>query len=223
MSLFSKKEKITTHDFCTRYYEEHVFAPDIAGSDPWELFIETSHEMIAMEDSNFRNVKISVFADEVLALRLEVIGLAWSHNLSDTIAINQSEFTRQYLKDRDDEILWDYMGDYNQAVARSTMSGLDPNSQAGHAQITSQNSMRADLFEEYVSKGLDGTVVARALNRLGSERTWKSNMTHSYLSFKLTDRLSQGISEGARWVLISLIKGFYDGACESLASVNITG
>jgi hypothetical protein len=119
------------------------------------------------------------------------------------------------------ESLWELMETYNQATARSTTHGADPESRSGRARLTFLNQMRASLFDEWIAKGFDGGAVARAANRMGSEIPWKARSTHTYLSFALTDQLDVEINEDARLSIFSIIKGFYDGAKESIKEVKI--
>ena len=178
MGLFSSKRKTTTEVFSKEFYDQSVFAPNIAGSDPWFLFCEGSQKMIAASDHRFNQVKTDSLMDELKALRLEVVGLAWLHQVKDKFAPVQSDFTKRYLESKGAASIWQMMEAYNKAVARSTTLGVDPNTSGGRARITFINQMRAGIFDEWYKLGYDPEAVARAANRLASDVAWKTKAVH---------------------------------------------
>lgn len=222
MGLFSRKPKTTTDAFCSQFYDSFVFAPAIAGIDPWAAFCETNRNMIGEHDSAFLSVDLDRLMAELRTLRLEVFGIAWLHHVKDTFAPVQSDFTMRNLHDRGASDLWDGMETYNQATARSTSGGYDPKSATGRSYLTFLSQMRTSLFDSWVEQGFDPKVAARAANRLGSDVPWKANRTHTYLSFTLTDRLAVEIKEEARVAILAVIDGFYGGAKEAIQEVRIT-
>ena len=221
MSLFSKKRKASTEEFCKEFYDQYVFAPEISGSDPWQLFCETNYRLIAEADPSFRRTDLTLFMSELRAVRLEIFSLAWQHYLKDKYAPSQSHFTKHYLEVLSDEDIWSSMETYNQAIARSTDGGHDPSTRSGRAHRVMMNELRMGKFKEWQNMGYDPVVVARAANRLGSGPAWKSRRVHTYISFALTDQLQCEITEEARYGIIATIQGFYDGSSESLRTVKI--
>ena len=113
------------------------------------------------------------------------------------------------------------MENYNQATARSTTGGHDPNSRKGRDYITFVNQMRVELFDNWVKLGYDPKAVARASNRLGSETPWKSKRVHTYLAFALTDKLDCEVNDEAMFRISAFIQGFYAGASEAIKEVKI--
>ena len=44
MGLFLRKGKVSTEKFCTEFYDQSIFSPDIDGVGPWKVFCETSYK-----------------------------------------------------------------------------------------------------------------------------------------------------------------------------------
>ncbi len=220
MGIFSRKRKVLIGEFCREFYDKAIFAPKIAGSDPWKLFCESCYKFIKEDDHTFGQVDLSSFTLELLAIRLEVFGVAWLHHVNDKFAPRQSEFTKSYLEELEHTDIWKSMGNYNQAIARSTTGDLDPNSKSDRAYNTFLNSLRVDFFNKW-SVGYDSEAVARAANRLESFRRWKSMGVHSYLSIALTDQLLCEVNDEAIYRITVIIQGFYNGAWESIKEVKI--
>jgi len=219
MGFFLYKSKISTDNFCKNIYDQLVFAPELRGVDLWKVMCETNYKMITDADPQFRKVDIEDLTSEMRALYLEVVGLAWLHHVKDKFAPIQSEFTKQYLKDKGVSELWQTMEDYNQATARATTSGYNPNSRTGRAGITFLNQVRANLFDEWYKLGYSADASTRAANRFGSKQVWKAVLT--CLSVTLTKRLGYEVNDDARMKIIFIIQGFFDGASESIKSVKI--
>lgn len=221
MGLFSRKRKISTIEFCTEFYNQSIFSPDIGGMDPWKTFCETFYKSIAEVDPAFGKVDISALISELRALRLEVFGIAWLHHVNDKFAPGQSEFTKHYLEENRIADIWESMENYNQATARSTTGAHDPNSRIGRGNLVYLNQRRVELFDEWSKLGYDPKAVARMANRLGSDTAWKTNRVHVYLSFALTDQLKCEVNDEARPRILAIIQGFYEGSSESIKEVKI--
>ena len=222
MGLFSKKPKVDSSQFCQDMYERFVFAPEIGGRDPHLLYSQTVLDQVSEADPKFRHVSFPELADELLALRLEVIGTAWSHKTKDKPALDQSEFTKLYLADSGWGELWEQMGAYNQAVAQSATYGADTNTRVGRARVTFINQMRTQVFDRWIQEGRDHEAAARVANRTGSEEGWKSGVSQGLLALELTRRLGHEGSDIIWSRLAAVAEGFYRGAVESLSEVKIT-
>lgn len=221
MGLFDRKPRMSTQEWCEYFYSNHVFAPPIGEADPWRLFCDAAHQQILRSDPAFSAVDVSDLSDQLLALRLEVIGIAWLLHVKDDLSPKQSECTRLHLLKHNREGLWDMMEPYNQAVAKSTVGGSDSNTRAGRTHIVFMNSMRTQLFDKWAAKVSDPKDAARSANRVGSNVPWKSHKTHVYLSFALTDQLQCEVNEEARKRMMAIIQGFFDGTSEELRKVKI--
>jgi hypothetical protein len=219
MGLFDRKPKMSVQDWCEHFYSNYVFASPIGGADPWQLFCNSARDQVAQSDPTFSDVDAVILSDQLLALRLEVIGIAWILRVKDDLSPKQSECTRLYLLNRNQESFWEMMEPYNQAVAKATVGGS--NSSTGRANITFMNSMRKQLFDKWTAMVSDPKDAARPANRFGSDVPWKSHKTHVYLSFALTDQLHCELNEEARKVLMAVIQGLFDGASEELLKVKI--
>lgn len=221
MGLFDRKPKITVQQWCNEFYSKSVFAPPICGVDPWQMFCNSVRNQVAQADSTVLRVDDQLLSDQLLALRLEVVGIAWMIRVKDDFSPRQSQCTQEYLANHNHDRYWDMMNPYNQAVAKATVGGSDGSTAAGRVHITFMNSMRTQLFKKWVAGVSDPKHAARAANRIGSEVPWKDQKTHIYLSFALTDQLQCEVNEEARRKLMAFIHGFFAGASEELKKVKI--
>jgi len=221
VGLFLQKRKVSTEEFCTEFYEQSIFSPEISGVDVWRIFCETSYKTIAEADSRFEQVAISPFTSELQALYLEVFGIAWVHCLKDRFAPEQSEFTKHYLEERGFAEIWEAMANYNQATAQSAEVGLDAKTRRGRARLVGINVLRTGLFDRWVALGYDPESVARAANRFGSHTASKSRWTKACLSLALTNRLECEVNTEAHLRIQGITHGFYAGASEAIKEVSI--
>ena len=221
MGLFDRKSKMSVQEWCEHFYSNYVFAPFIGKADPWQLFCNSNRDQVAQADPSFSKVDEAALSDQLLALRLEVIGIAWTLRVKDNLAHKQSESTRLYLQNYNQERFWEMMEPYNQAVAKATVGRSDSSTRTGRAHITFMNLMRTQLFNKWTTMVSDPKDAARPANRIGSDVPWKAHKTHVYLSFALTDQLQCEVNEEARKGLMAVIQGFFDGASEELQKVKI--
>ncbi len=222
MGIFSKKARLSTEDFCENFYNDYVFAPSLGETNPWYVYCEVLHRQLVQADSAFSAVNIPSFTEELLALRLEIIGIVWMLHVTEDLSPIQSECTRRYLSRNDRSDIWEKMEPYNQATGESTKAGFDYSTGTGRFRITFINQMRVGVFDKYVASGSDPIDAARAANRFGIKGgPWTSKKTHLCLSSALTRQLHCEPNEEARAVIIEIIQGFYDGFYDALYVVKI--
>jgi len=217
MGLFTKKPKVSVQAWCEDFYGNHVFAAPIGGVDPWQVICESVRKQVAQSDPTFLNVDTKDLSDELLALRLEVIGVVWSIRFKLELLPKQSECTRLYLLNHNQERVWRMMEPYNQAVAKAVIEGPD----VTEFLISYVNSKRSQAFEKWAPTVSDPKDAARAANRLGSGVPWESHQTHSYLANVLTTQLHCEVNGEARLKLLAYIDGFFRGASEALGETRI--
>jgi len=222
MGLTSRKTKIDAAEFSRDFYDRYVFGPDPTGGDFALVFADTTRRLVSEADASFVEVSVPKLKGELLAVRLEMIGTAWTHESRAEAALAISEFTKQYLANIDRSDLWEAMTDYNQAVAQSATYGADPKSRTGRARITFVNVTRANLFDGWVARGHDPEATARVANRAGSEVSWKVGITQRLLAIWLTRRLGFEGSDPVWERLAAVSCGFYQGAKEALQGVKLT-
>jgi len=221
MGLFNRNPKVTVQQWCDEFYNKYVFALPIGGANPWQVFCRSVRDQVVQADPAFSGVDEQILSDQLLALRLEVVGIAWMIRVKDEFSPKQSQCTQEYLANHNQDQYWEMMEPYNQAVAKAAVGGSDGSTAAGRAHITFMNSMRMQLFDKWVTTVSDPKHAARAANRIGTEVPGKGQKTHVYLSFALTDQLQCEVNEEARGRLIATIHGFFEGASEELKKVKI--
>lgn len=240
MGLFSHKPKISIKEFCRQFYDTQIFHPIIAGTDVGSVFFETVFSSVVEADQSFARVKRSAFEREMTALRVELFGLAWGHRFKqEKFTIPQSVFTRGYLEENGKLEVWDIMGEYNQAIAQSSVMTAT-GEQMGTAHVVSINKLRADMFDatvgawersginvwdtEPTSKGYQMVqCVARVANRIGADIRRNDCILVKRLAARLAARLRcrKDLESEALFRLQAVIFGLYEDAMEAIKSVNL--
>lgn len=221
MGLFSRKTKADAGQFSRDFYDRSVFGPDPTGGDFAERFAESTRRLVSEADPAFAALSLPKLKEELRALRLEMIGTAWTHESKPEAALAVSEFTKGYLAGIGRSDLWEAMTDYNKAVADSTTYGADPKTGSERARIVFVNTTRANLFEGWVTQGRDPEAAARVANRAGSETNWKSGITQFLVAVQMTRRLGIEDSDPIWERLAAVAYGFYQGAKEALEGVQL--
>ncbi len=222
MGLFSRKPKVGIEQFCREFYDSQIFHPIIADTDVGSVFFETVFNSVVEADHSFARVKRATFDREMTALRMELFGLAWCHRFKrEEFTIPQSLFTKRYLEENGKLEIWDTMGEYNQAIAISSDEIVT--GERRRAWVVSMNKLRSDLFDKWVEAGVDPKCVARALNRIGSDESWKKGTTLRRLTARLAARLRcrKDLESEAFFRLEAVIFGLYEGAEKAIKSVNL--
>ena len=133
MGIFSKKPKTTFEQFFHQFYDSQIFGPKTdgqdAGQDFWNKLLtsfaqETGHSVTAITPD--------LFQCEMAAIRMELLGLAWTHYLysqlekrylyeelnyfsdeQEQLTLWEINFTKTYLQKNNHSDVWDCMGVYN--------------------------------------------------------------------------------------------------------------
>jgi len=79
MGLFSRKTKTDGAEFANGFYDRFVFGPDPTGGDFAQTFAESTQRLIVEAAPSFEAVSLPKLKEELRALRLEMIGTAWTH------------------------------------------------------------------------------------------------------------------------------------------------
>jgi len=114
MGFFYRKQKTDAVEFCRDFYDRYVFGLDPSGGDFSMSFAEMTRRMVGETDPLFLQTDLSTLAEELRALRLEMVGTAWTHLSKEDAAIAVSEFTKSYLANINRVDLWEAMTAYNQ-------------------------------------------------------------------------------------------------------------
>lgn len=234
MGLLKRKPKIGTEEFCREFYDTQVFHPVVAGTDVGAVFWETAFDSVVEADQSFAAIDKAVFQREIMAIRLELFGLAWGHRFKqDKFAIEQTVFTKHYLEERNKSELWDIMGEYHQAIAESAMMTETGEQDVRQAALIMK--ARVDMFDKWVdAKKVDPSnpteqetaflrCVARVAGRIGTDIRRNDCILVKRLGARLADRLGCDINlkPEALFKLGAVIFGLYEGAIEAIKSVNL--
>jgi len=241
MRLFKRKPRVTIEQLCQEFYDTHIFNASIRGIDVWKLFCQTAFDSIVEADQSFAATDRDTFQVEMTALRMELFALAWMRRFKrEGLAVSQSLFTKCYLEEKGNLAIWDTMGEYNQAVARSattTETGQQVAGPLGRGQVAFLNSLRFGVFKKWAQKSEDAVGdrtqgeereellngVARVANRIGADIKRRNGILVKLLTARAADRLGCEVtlSFGALFRLAALIQGFYQGASEAIAEVDL--
>ena len=124
MKPFRQKKNLTIEEICTRYYEYEVLSnPDYSNMDFQIFSRETENDAVCIDRE--------AFTDEIIALRLELFGLAlskvellfketWTQatfdSAIDTVS-REAKFSKSYLTVAGKSNIWNTMGSYNETIA----------------------------------------------------------------------------------------------------------
>jgi hypothetical protein len=220
MTLFSRKTKTDAAEYAKSFYDRFIFGPDPTGGDFAEVYADVTRRSIAEAAPSFAAVSLPRLKEELLALRLEMIGTAWTHESKVEAALAASEATKTYLSASERLDPWEAMADYSSAVGQSATYGADPETGTGRARIVMINKMRMDFWNQW-SEGRDHDAVARVANRIGSEASRKSGAMQGILAVQVTRRLGIEDSDPISERLAAVAHGFYQGAKEELSGVQL--
>ena len=222
MSFFSKKQKVTLDEFCRDFYDKNILESVVTGIDMSDTYYELILKNLKEVDGTSDVINSSNFRKEILTLRFELFSLAWFHEFGDKLAIANSIFTKQYLTDKVKDELWEKAEPYNQAIAASATHGCTSLTASGRARLMNVNKGRVDLFNKYYNDNIDAKCVARALNRYGTDGNWKYlSITLGYVVIEVCKILNCDLNDEARFQLIAVLKGFYDGVKQNIENIKI--
>lgn len=225
MIFSKKKQEVDLDTFCSDFYEKYILNPVIEGVDASVVLVDNVKRTIAEADTNFANIKSQKLATEIVILRFELFALAWLHQFGDKSAVAQSVFTKRYLHKKKRNDIWKDSESYNQTIARSSTFGKKPENALDRVYLARINTTRLDLSKQFHNEGYDIKCVVRVMNRLFAEEAWEKGLTAGLLMFALCDRLGFESNfeptKEAQNRLIAIIRGFYDGARQSLKKIKV--
>lgn len=222
MSIFSKKKELTLKDFCRGFYDMLIKKAD--SNDDYPDFFKKS---LTEVDPDFANVDPLMLKNELIILRCELFALVWAHKFGERSAIDQSIFTKNYLKEKGKIEIWNGMGHYNKAISHSTTAGMDDVNKAFWIR------MKTDTADKYIAIAeKKGIVVDESLgwpiNRLFSEKAWKEKKTSYFLMLGLCHKFGLGYGKDyhgpkdeAQARFIVFITDFYNAQMQFMKNVKI--
>lgn len=219
---FKRKQPVDASEFCRGFLDQYIFGIGPRGIDMTGIIAESAYRGLCEIDASFSSVSLTTFKDEFIALWLEVANTAWTHQSKPAAAVKLSETTKKCLEERNRADLWEVVTDYNGAVARSSLSGIDTDSPAGQAKVNKRNVARADFFDEWYARGHDGYAVGRVANRIGTETGHNTKRLHVYTALNMLRRLEREKNDACIERLLIVSYGFYQGAKEALDNITLT-
>ena len=223
--------KVTVQDFFQTFYDTMIFHPVIGGLDvqfvKWSFF-DTAYDSIVKIDKLFSSVDKNAFRQEMMALRMELIGLSfYFHNSKkDELLLAQSVFTKNYLRDNGSLEIWDTMLVYNKVISESSGSYIEGNRPLYRVHVAMHNGIMYDKWIKFFkAHETDETALecaARICNRYACEVAWKKQFTQRYLMSKLAERVNcnNEINPDALMGIISTFMMFYGGANKAIKSAS---
>lgn len=236
MELFSNKPKLSIEELCRSYYDSQIFHAIFDGVDATQRILDVAFDSIANEDPSFSKVDRKLFEKEMAGLHLELFALAWFHKFKkDEYIIRQSIFTHRYLKEIDRLDIWETMGEYNKAVAKTAT--MNPNGQImtgdtkyERATIVTINQARFELYEKWdrtytKEKKENPQCLGRAINRIGADLMRNNEIGNRRITALLLYRLGwnedEDLNTGALSKLAAQPIAMYDFAKKILKPVDI--
>ena len=231
MSIFTRKKQITIKDFCKDFYNNQILNPKVGEIDVGKVYSEAVKKKVVEVDPSFEEVNLEKFHERLIVLRFELFALAWTHKfVSGEKVIVQSMFTKDYLMEKDRMDIWEEMGDYCKAIDGATLHWL---TNLGKMNLSFNYNTREDLTSENIkdAKKLgvkDNDVIQRVNFRLWSESAWRQKFVLTAMQvvfyenlYKSTGFESNKLNDEALSIIAVVMKGFYDGAKQSIDKVKI--
>ena len=201
------KRRVEIVEFCEEFYNSEVFHPDVlAGAVVWDALLKT----IVDADGTYGSIEQPEFVRELNAMRVEIFGLAWVHQLGKKeYIVPELLFTQRYLRSMNRNDIWEAMADYNRAVLESG------------EQIERRQQARKEVLDEWVEAGVDLWIGERAVNRLGSDKSWEQGVTQGMLADTFQRRLGQALNTNGSVRLREIISDLYLRCYGAVKSVKV--
>lgn len=224
---------INTGQICKNYYEHEIFDTDVG----FELGVISE---IVKADASAKYVDFCIFTHELIALNIELFGLAWfAHNYElfeeeklesnklDTLELTEIWFTKSYLKRLDENDIWSAMGFYNEIILqaaiaqKASMDWSIPRDIPGYYFERGANSSAEKLekeqfdnfFGHFMKKLVDTECCTILANRLVScDCLQKGIMIPQKLSSAFCQRLNFTPNLEALLLIQRIIVGLYNSA-----------
>lgn len=219
MGLLHRKPKIGIEEFCRQFYDSEIFYPIVGGRDVWSSFLATVLNSVAESDRSFSAIDPAVFEQEMIALRIELFGLAWMHHWrEERLLLPEIAFTKHYLELNGKPEIWHAMLDYNRAIARSQdeMPQGPSRFTMQEAYLTFRNRLRSEFLAKSMKARVDPEYAARAANRISTDATWSDSSGIKMLAATLIQRLGCQLKPEGCLRLEAVIFGLYAGARKSI-------
>ncbi len=237
MGLFGKKQKVTTEEFCKKWYDEGIFNPMLGLSENYmQIYCEQALKSLIEVDKSFLSINKDEFTREMTAIRIELFGLAWGQLVKkDKFIMEQALFTKNYLINNNRHDIYDILIEYNNAVAKSTTRDKDfkeksdlQNALSNKARMDRYSELATKLNLSSASKTNEDANLFECIGRIGN-RTGVEEIRHLYspvvafLGIQLRMRLGlpSDIQTDALGRLSAIIFGFYKGAKESIEKITL--
>jgi hypothetical protein len=228
MGIFNKTPKVSIEDYCQQFYDNYIFNQTGDGFSDFLGEIEDRALRLVLEvDQSFSSVNQGLFYNEMLALVLELFGIAWFQKfIKDKLTIPQSVFTKLYLTGKEKLDIWDIMGAYNHVIAYSSglnSSGEQMDGRVARGKNTYFNALKMETFKEWVQKDIDPDCIARVTNRFGADIKRGDSISTRLLAVSLAKRLQCNASPNdlGLSMLSGNIHGLYVGVTGWIKNVRL--
>jgi len=184
----------------------------------------------------FAKIDKTVFQQEMTALYMEVFGLAWSHKFKrEEFTIPQSLFTKRYLEEHGRLDIWDIMGEYNQAIAISSVTNANVEQMDAISVANKLNKLKSEMLGKWVEANIgnraltkededNAKCVTRVHNRVGADIRRNDDIAARLLAAKLARCLGFSANLKTATLLLDLgvsIVTLYNIAEKYLKSVSL--
>ncbi|MCJ7514557.1 MAG: hypothetical protein MUO89_01105 [Dehalococcoidia bacterium] len=155
MGIFSSKPKVDMESFCRDYYDSQMFHAVVNDEDASQKVLDVAFKLLTDSDPAFFKVAPPLFELEMTAMHLELFALAFLKRFSNfEQAVQQSIFTLRYLQNKGKSDVWEAMGHYNTAIARTATiyangQQMSEDDAFGRMRINQVNLSRFKSFEKW--------------------------------------------------------------------------
>lgn len=252
MGLLKRKSKVNIEQLCQQYYESQIFEKIEGGKYLSVEFFNHAVANLILADKSATKIDTLLFIKELIALNIELFGLAWWHHnfeIADKDKKHQflenicSEilFTQSYLMQNGLQDIWDTMGFYNKSMfnakgkwilwggwarLRDIPSIVREDAREDWAIETSRQQLKSyeKILVKEEFKRLDSSCYKRLIYRSFIALEWQEGvMLSQELTQALISRLNHKLNNEALFILQSIILGLYDNAIGYIKAVKEYG
>lgn len=235
LNLFRGKSKVDLEQLVNGYHLAQISEPVILGipisPNDWRAVFE----YIKVVDPSLGKVNKNIFVQEMIALTLELFGLAWIHHIqSEKPCIREAMFTKAFLEENKLKKIWSAMSLYNRAIARAyeampavvetdkrVLQPLASEAKVYQSSKKFNRNLRQNFLKQYTIEGFDSACVKRIAYRLGTEDGLQGRPLFEILAEVFTQCIKCNLNVEGKFRIRCIAEGLYKSAQETIRSVDV--
>lgn len=228
MGMSRRKPKVNTEHYCRQFFDYIVFEAELAP----KRFAEASID-IEICDSSFKAVDCEIFIKEMLALHIELFGLAWwnymiklsesDKNLDPGYLPEQIIFTKRYLEQKGKLDIWNIMGFYDEAIMQMV---AEQEMMLHNDEKFVMQEYKFDLellANEFKGFNLDSECMERLFSLKIGHHHWETGILSQKLTLAVMERLGCQLNLKGAFKIQETITRLYNNAMSFITVISEYG